>query len=809
MSEGGRRKEVGGGQQAVGRKQRAAQSGSAFTTYCLLPTAFCLSPTAFFLFSRLGVTVSPTGRALLAGALLISAYVLVRYWRCLAGRSRKIRLTLVGLRAVTLVLVSLALSGLEVEYEGAARARVLLSSSRGVLTGAEREKANGLDERLSSQLTAALRAEGFEVTSESESGDAAGDDEELMAAALLSDGAMSSTEARREVERASERVGGAPVYVFADLPENAGASVALENVTVLGRALRGVPVSVRCDVHARGMRGRESLVTISDDAKAQTSARVAWIEDDERRAVTLTLVPKVAGWIDYSAKVEAAGGEENSSLLSRPFSLYVEERRLRVLFFESEPTWEAKFVRRALEQTGIFEVDYFAQVSRAATVGLSEEAGERKQPDEDAGQKEEDKSERAANAPEAKLHAALRSAAQLNQYDCVLVGATENSLLSSAEIANLGAWVERRGGGLIVLGGNGFSGSIAAPGGNLYSLLPAEISAQSFSTQAAMVSQGRPLEAEKTRESLMLTPTEAGAGGALAGYLRAVEDAQTKPALLTGQGLKLGALRPGASVLAVAGQPDATGTSETGTALIAARRDGEGRALLFAPADSWRMRAGEAGGEEEQAGGAFNTLWQGLVLWASAGARPAVEISLSDDSPAAGSAVTVEIRARDNTTFSPQKIEKLNARLQPLAGDKGDSAAAAQSQEIAFAPEASDPSVWRARLTLRAAGRYALEIDYAVGGRKGSVEKFLSVVAPRVEETGAAFDTLRRAARATGGDMLTPAQVNVMTGRLSATSRNSEIVRREWQMRAWWPLAFIIPLLLSAEWFARRWWKED
>jgi hypothetical protein len=803
MKEDRKQKAVGSRQLAVGSKDEAALRGLPLSAYCLLPTAFCL-------FLPFGVTVSPTGRALLASALLISSYALVRYWRSLNGRSSKVRYTLVGLRAVSLLLLSLALSGLEVEYEGRARARLLFRSSLAASKEGEDGKATSFEEGSAAQIIAPLKARGVDVVSEKDAGDQlANDEESFIAATLLTDGAMSSAEARREVESLSERVGGVPIYVIADSRANESASVALESVTILGRALRGVPVSVRCDVHARGMKGRESLVTVSDEAKAQASARIAWTDDDERQSVTLTIVPKVVGLIDYNAKVEAVGGSDQASHLTRPFSLYVEERRLRVLFFESEPTWEAKFIRRALEQSGLFEVDYFAQVSRASTVGMSEEAREQKEQDKDAKPQEEKRDAASANAPERKLHATLQSLAQLNLYDCVMVGATENSLLSASEAANLRTWVERRGGGLIVLGGNSFNSSIVSPSGKLYSLLPADLSAQSFSAEAETVSQGHPLEAEKTRENFLLTPTEMGASGALEGYLRAIEDTQTKPAMLTGQGLKLSSLRPGATVLAVTGQPGVvTGTSETGAALIAARRDGAGRALVFAPADSWRMRAVESG-EEGQTGGTFSGLWQGLTIWTSVMARPPAEIVLNNDSPAEGSRVTAEIRARDTSSFSPQKIEKLSAYLQPLMED-ATGAPGLLPQKIAFSPDASDQSVWRAQFLAPSSGKYVLEIDYVAGGKDGSVEKYFAVVAQEAEERGAAFDTLRRAARETGGDLIAPpAGMDALAERLSSASSNRAAVRHTWEVRAWWPLAFIIPLFLSAEWFARRWWKED
>jgi hypothetical protein len=527
--------------------------------------------------------------------------------------------------------------------------------------------------------------------------------------------------------------------------------------------------------------------------------------------VTVSLVPKVAGWINYSAKVEAAGNEDES-LRMRAFSVYAEERRMKVLFFESEPTWEAKFIRRALEQSGLFDVDYSAQVSRAATVGLSQDAAAESEPDGDAqppktaGAKKQGGTN---SSPEAKLRATLRSAAELNAYDCVIVGATENTLLTLAETTRLREWVERRGGGLVVLGGNSFNGSIVAPGGKLYTLLPAETSAQTLASENQEVSRGRPLEVEKTSANVSLTPTEAGAGGALGGYLGASEE--TAAATLTGQGLRLAALRPGATALAVAGRAGTNGTSEAGAVLIAGMRYGAGRTLLFAPADSWRIRT-SASGDEDSTQGAFNALWQGLVLWTAAGTTSRAEIVLSDDAPAAGSLLTAEIHVRD-AAYVPLKIERLSARLQPLTEDAGEgttnaAAAAAQPREISFVPDSSDKSVWRARFSLRARGRFVLEAEYAAGGESGSLEKRFAVVAAPRLETGAALDTLRRVSRESGGELIEADPV-ALAERLAAIPSNTESVSRTWELRDWWPLAFLVPLLLSVEWFLRRLWRLD
>ncbi|HUQ33174.1 MAG TPA: hypothetical protein VM095_13720 [Pyrinomonadaceae bacterium] len=771
---------------------------------------------------RLHVHASGLGRALLVASLLLSAYALVSYWRNLTGRSRQVRYLLVSLRALSLLLVACALAGVSVDYESSSRARVLVRSTPRMEESASGGTISvGLSQPMSirDQLIAALRGKGFEVVEASDDADALRSDG-FVAAVLLTDGAFSAEEAEREVLSMNAAAGDAPVFVMAEhSPQGADGRVALENVSVLGRAVRGVPVAVRCTVHARGMRGRESLLIVSDDAKAQAYISIKWTQDDERQSVIVSLVPKVAGWIDYSAKVEAAGNE-NESLRTRAFSVYAEERRMKVLFFESEPTWEAKFIRRALEQSGLFEVDYSAQVSRAATVGLSQAAAEESEPGGDAqppktaGAKKQDGTN---SSPEAKLRATLQSAAQLNTYDCVIVGATENRLLTSNEATRLREWVERRGGGLVVLGGNSFNGSIVAPGGKLYTLLPAETNAQGLASQNQEVSRGRPLEAEKTSGVVSLTPTEAGAGGALGGYLDASED--TAAATLTGQGLRLGPLRAGATALAVAGRAGANGTSDAGAVLIAGMRYGAGRTLLFAPADSWRIRT-SASGNEDSAQGAFNALWQGLVLWTAAGARERAEIVLSDDAPAADSILTAEIHVRD-AAYAPTKIEKLKARLQPLTEDAGDGAAASDSAtasdgatahpqpgELSFVPDFSDKSVWRARFPLRARGRFVLEAEYTAGTESGSLEKRFAVVAAPRLETGAALDTLRRVSRESGGELI-EADPGALAESLAAIPSSAEDVRRTWELRDWWPLAFLVPLLLSVEWFLRRLWRID
>jgi hypothetical protein len=142
-------------------------------------------------------------------------------------------------------------------------------------------------------------------------------------------------------------------------------------------------------------------------------------------------------------------------------------------------------------------------------------------------------------------------------------------------------------------------------------------------------------------------------------------------------------------------------------------------------------------------------------------------------------------------------------------GGEASAAAAEPPREISFVPDTSDKSVWRTRFLLHAGGRFALEIDYTAGNKKGRVERYFAAVPASPVEVGAALDTLGRASRERGGELLEASDINTLIERLAATPSNTETVRRIWELRTWWPLALIIPLLLSAEWFLRRWWKED
>jgi hypothetical protein len=180
-----------------------------------------------------------------------------------------------------------------------------------------------------------------------------------------------------------------------------------------------------------------------------------------------------------------------------------------------------------------------------------------------------------------------------------------------------------------------------------------------------------------------------------------------------------------------------------------------------------------------------------------------------------GQQVTAELRARD-ASFAPLSIQSVRARLQPLqAEDAGETETTAtttvsSAQEILFAPDTAEDGVWRASFIAPARGRFSLEANFAANQERGSTEKHFAIVAPTRMEAGASLDTLRRAARSSGGEMFSADQLNDLLERLSLLTQTAPTTeQRTWELRTWPPLAFLLALLLCAEWLIRRLKSRD
>ena len=171
-------------------------------------------------------------------------------------------------------------------------------------------------------------------------------------------------------------------------------------------------------VEGRGLSGKTSRLVLEDGGAELAHLELKWTSDSERIQASLRYTPPAAGTSVVSIRAVPADGEAVATDNAADVRLVATGRQLKVLVHEPRPSWNATFVRRALEEDPTFNVSSRAQASR----GLEVSAG---------------------NAP------AALAAEALSGFDVVVVGAPED--LRASEVEALRSFARRRGGGVVLL----------------------------------------------------------------------------------------------------------------------------------------------------------------------------------------------------------------------------------------------------------------------------------------------------------------------------------------------------------------------
>jgi hypothetical protein len=171
-------------------------------------------------------------------------------------------------------------------------------------------------------------------------------------------------------------------------------------------------------IEARGLSGKTSRVVLEERGAELAHVEHRWSQDSEQFDASLRYTPPANGTSVVTVRVVPLGGETTVSDNAVDLRLTTNGERFRILVHEPRPSWNATFVRRALEEDPTFDVSALVQASKGLEV-------------------------RAGNPPEALTAEALKP------FDVVLVGAPEE--LRASEIDALKAFAHRRGGAVALL----------------------------------------------------------------------------------------------------------------------------------------------------------------------------------------------------------------------------------------------------------------------------------------------------------------------------------------------------------------------
>ena len=573
---------------------------------------------------------------------------------------------------------------------------------------------------------------------------------------LVTDGADGDPAALGEAALAL-RARGAPLFTVGVGREAAERDLELARAEAPRSVLRGSTIAVDAVVSHAGFAGATVPVVVERDGRIVARREVKLPAGGESVPVRLDVPASEEGAQRLKVRVVPRDGESLAQNNERETVVRVADGREKILYFEGEPRFELKFVRRAV-----------AGDENLRLVALQRTA--------------ENKYLRLGVADSLDLVSGFPSTREeLFSYHAVVLGSVEASAFTPAQLRMLADFVSERGGGLLVLGGRRSLAEGGYAGTALADVLPVVLEPQ---TGDANRDDAPPVE-------LTVRPTAAGLAHAplqIAADERAsAERWRTLPPLTTVNLVRRA--KPGAAVL-LAGEAPGGGTR----IVLAHQRFGRGRSVAFAVQDSWlwQMHAGVVVDDM-----AHELFWRQLLRWLASSAPGPVTLESSSERPAPGEAVTLRAEVRDSA-FAPVNGARVVARVTTPSGAR---------VEVPLDWSVERDGEYRGSFTPSERGVHEVEVEAQEGTRAlGSAEMaYVDVVEPRDEYFGSAMHgaLLRRLAAESGGRFYTPATVGGLPEDLRYTRSGITVVERKelWDM----PVLFVLlALLLAGEWGYRR-----
>ncbi len=370
-------------------------------------------------------------------------------------------------------------------------------------------------------------------------------------------------------------------------------------------------------------------------------------------------------------------------------------------------------------------------------------------------------------------------ASRLFAYDVVVLGNMEADQLTRAQLDLLRAFVERRGGGLAVLGARSF-GDRGVVTTSLGDTVPVEPRGGGAANAAA---------GAVGRDGVRITLTTAGRAHPLmqVGVDETASEARWGELPSLAAATAVGPARPGAEVLATVAGP--AGDPQP---LVAVQRVGRGRTFAFMGEGAWRWRMGLPSGDRT-----YETFWRQAVRWLAVQAPGRVHLDVGPLDTGTASALVVRVVDEQYETVADAGV---TIRVREPGG---------ATRSLAAVPDAREPGTYRATFLPASDGVHAFEAEAAAGGRslgRHEVSRLVGGADPELVDPRRNDAVLRRLAEATGAELLEGSAIDEVGRRIRdavATPAARTVQRDLWHT----PWTFIlIVALLGLEWGLRRRW---
>src|SRR5579863_3329718 len=558
-----------------------------------------------------------------------------------------------------------------------------------------------------------------------------------------------------------------PVHTVGFGRERAVHDVELDDAVVAPRALADSRIAAKITFHQRGYAGSKVTLTVRDTSKNESAAQGKILASSsvtlgaDGNLQTETLMFDIGGAGARTLQIAAAPltGEENTAnnTLTRVVNVGSEPRR--ILYMEGEPRWEYKFIRQAEEDDRMVHI---VSIDRTSENKIYRQGiADPKELADDFPTRPED----------------------LFVYQGLIIGSVEAGYFTPGQQELIRQFVDRRGGGLLLLGGQFALADGAWNTSNLADLFPTILPSQAGTFHR---------EADP-KNGTTHTTAELAPAGMDSIITRLVDD----PAANAAKWKKLpylmhyedpGTPKPGASVLANMITPEGRTLP-----LLITENFGRGRTAIMATGGSWRWQMSMPVGDT-----AHDLFWQQLLRWLVSDTPGHVAASVPAQMLLDNGATTLAAQVLDKQ-YNPAADAKVEAHILGPSG---------VSSLVEMTPVPDSPGQFQAAWSAPKVGAYLTEVTAQRAGKELGRDVLTFQRMDGVAEnfhTEQNRDLLERLATQTGGQYWKPADL----GKLAASIPFSEAGVTMRETRDLWdlPLVFLVWLLLRfSEWWLRRRW---
>ena len=393
----------------------------------------------------------------------------------------------------------------------------------------------------------------------------------LGAIVLLSDGAENATGAGAPEINAEAlealRNRRLPVHTIGFGREDQQHDVEIEDVSSAPDAVANARVAVTVSLVQHGYQGQKTAITVRDGDKTIAQHDIEFLPDGKIQTEPFFIPAGEAGAKNLNFSIAPLPGEENvaNNAVSRP--LLVKDSKRRILYVEGEPRWEYKFIRRAEDQDPTVQVVSMLRTSenKIYRQGINNSA---------------ELAEGFPVRPE-----------DLFQYAGIIIGSVDADYFTPLQRELMREYVDRRGGGILFLGGRSSLSDGGWTASGLNDVMPTFLPAgnHNFHRNGATVELTR-AGADSPITRLLDDPEKNVERWKKLTYIADYQDPGTP--------------KPGATVLA-----DLKAGQRT-LPLLITQSYGHGRSAILATGGTWRWQMSEALGDPSH-----DMFWQQLLRW--------------------------------------------------------------------------------------------------------------------------------------------------------------------------------------------------